>query len=73
MSDPLHRLPDHVTVSITELRAAISDLEDLLDTLDGPDSLELGSAHLLDRVIGRMTRWIWPLLEELDREDGYDE
>jgi len=66
--DPFHRLPDEVTVPVAELRVAISGLEATLDTLLlVRDDAEL--AGRLDTVIGLMSRWLWPLLRELDDED----
>jgi hypothetical protein len=60
MGEPFHRLPDNVLVSLAELRDAISALEDLLEELrQTPRASEEGTERL-DRVIGRMTRWIWP-------------
>ena len=66
--DPFHRLPDEVTVPVAELRDTISGLEAILDTLlPRRDDAEL--AAQLDTVIGLMSRWLWPLLRELDDED----
>jgi hypothetical protein len=71
--EPFHKLPDNVQVSLAELRRAIAELEDLLEEFHQSSDLAGAPAEQLDRVIGRMTRWIWPLLDELDREGGYDE
>jgi len=30
------------------------------------------SAGDLDAVVGRMTRWVWPFLGELDQGEDYD-
>jgi hypothetical protein len=56
-----------------ELRGAIADLEDLLEELRRTPDATDESVERLDRVIGRITRWIWPLLDELDHENGYDD
>lgn len=70
MSDPLDRLPDEVTVSLEEVRATLNELEAVLAELrrQRPESALAGA---VDDVIGRMTRWVWPVLGELDEEgDG---
>jgi hypothetical protein len=66
--DPFHRLPDDVTVPVAELRVAIGGLEVVLDELlQRPDAAELAARQ--DAVIGQMSRWLWPLLRDLDDED----
>jgi hypothetical protein len=63
-------LPDPVEVPLRELGAALSELDQLLQVAvsGGHDHI----ARILDDVVGRMTRWVWPLLGELDRDEGYD-
>jgi hypothetical protein len=63
-------LPDPVAVPLNELRVAISDSDRLLTNLTALGENDL--ADDLDAVIGRMTRWVWPLLGELDEEEDYD-
>jgi hypothetical protein len=53
-------LPESITVSLDEIRAVVGGLE------------EVETAQQLDRLIGRMTRWVWDLLGELDDDEGYD-
>ena len=72
MSQPFQRLPDDVTVPVAELRAVIGLLEHLLEWLEQLPTAEQQASDL-DSAIGRMVRWIWPLLRELDDEDDYDE
>jgi hypothetical protein len=62
-------LPDPVEVPLEEVSAAISELDRLLHTAEVDGHLEI--AETLDAVVGRMTRWVWPLLNELDEDyDG---
>jgi hypothetical protein len=70
--EPFARLPDDVTVTLAEVTAVIEGLEDVLDALHH-SSIDHATADLLDAAIGRMTRWGWPLLGELDARDGYDD
>ena len=70
--EPFARLPDDVTVSLDNVRAVIEDLEEVLEQLRRSSDNRV-TAALLDAAIGRMTRWIWPLLGELDEEDRYDD
>lgn len=64
-------LPDPVTVPFAEVRGVISRLEHELERLAGAGDSD--GARALDEVIGRMTRWVWGLLGELDQEEGYDD
>jgi hypothetical protein len=57
-------LPDPVEVPLAEVSAAISELDRLLYVAGADGQHEL--ARGLDEVAGRMTRWVWPLLGELD-------
>ena len=57
-------LPDPVAVPLDEVSGVISDLDRLLTRAIAPGENDL--AHDLDTVVGRMTRWVWPLLRELD-------
>ena len=53
---------------VAELRIAISGLETILDELlRRPEDVELAGQQ--DAVIGVMSRWLWPLLRDLDDED----
>jgi hypothetical protein len=72
LNQPFHRLPDQITVPLAELRDVIAKLENLLEYLRRT-SRTGRNADTLDEVIGRMVRWIWPLLDELDQDHGYDE
>jgi hypothetical protein len=68
-ADDFHRLPEEVTVPVAELRIAIGGLEAVLDELlQRPDAADLAAGQ--DVVIGQMSRWLWPLLRDLDEEDG---
>jgi hypothetical protein len=65
--EPFHRLPDRVEVRVSEIGDAIARLERAFDELTrrgGPSAV----AHEVDGVIGSMTRWLWPLLRDLDEE-----
>ena len=62
-------LPDPVAVPLDEVSAAISDLDRLLTVIMARGENEL--AHDLDLVVGRMTRWVWPVLRELDEDEDY--
>jgi hypothetical protein len=67
-TDDFHRVPEEVTVPVAELRFAIGGLEVVLDEL----VQRSGAAELVagqDAVIGQMSRWLWPLLRDLDEED----
>lgn len=64
-------LPDPVDVPLAEVGEVITELERLLLQARADDYTDL--AQSLDEVVGRMTRWVWPLLDELDDEDGRDE
>ena len=67
--DEFHRLPEHVTVPLDEVRVAVSRLEAVLRLLEQRvDAWE--SVRQIDDVVGLMTRWLWPLLRELDEENG---
>jgi hypothetical protein len=71
MSDePLDRLPDEVRVPLAEFGDVFGMLEDLL--VDLRRSGRVAQAETLDSVLGRMSRWAWPLLGELDEGEGYD-
>jgi hypothetical protein len=71
MSDEVDRLPDPVRVPLAELASVVAALERVLEHVDrAGDGV---SVEALDEVIGRMARWAWPLLPEIDEEDGYDE
>ena len=59
-------LPDPIVVPLGEVRDVISALELQLERLAASDDLQ--GAEELDVVIGRMTRWIWDVLGELDEE-----
>jgi hypothetical protein len=62
-------LPDPVEVPLEEVSAAISELDRLLHTAEVSGNPEI--AQSLDAIVGRMTRWVWPLLNELDEDyDG---
>ena len=62
-------MPDEVTVALAELAGVIAELELILRGLhESPDVR--GLAESVEAVLGRMTRWIWPLLGELDEEKG---
>jgi hypothetical protein len=63
-------LPDPVEIPLSEVSAVISDLDHLFRRAEVEGHADF--ARALDEVVGRMTRWIWPLLGELDDEDGYD-
>ena len=72
MSDDFrHELPDEVSVPLNEAIAVVTALERHLERLS-----ELGDVvgmEAVDTVLGRITRWVWPLLRDLDDEDGrYD-
>lgn len=69
--EPLDRLPDEVPVPLAEARGVIVALDQLMEELRASGHVD--AASRIDGVIGRMTRWVWPLLGELDHEDGYDE
>jgi hypothetical protein len=64
---PWTELPDPVEVSLAEISAAISELDDLLRAAEAGGDTEI--ARALEDIVGRMTRWVCPFLDELD-EDG---
>jgi hypothetical protein len=72
VNKPFHRLPDEISVPLAELRGVVVELDELLDEFRRA-GVPAEQADRFDRAIGRMTRWAWPLLRELDQEDGYDE
>ncbi len=72
MTRPFHQLPEEVTIPQAELRAVMVLLEQLLELLEWLSDAE-DQASDPDRAIGRMTRWMWPLLGELDEGGDYDE
>lgn len=62
-------LPDPVEVPLEEVSAVISELDRILHLTEVAGDVEM--ARSLDTVVGRMTRWVWPLLGELDEDyDG---
>jgi hypothetical protein len=65
------QLPDPVTVPLQEVGSVISELDRLLRVAELSGYSEI--AQSLDAAIGRMTRWVWPLLDELDDEEHYDD
>ena len=72
MSDqPLDRLPEEIRVPLSELRAVMGGLEDVQQVLRQTGQGEL--AMRVDAIVGRMSRWVWPLLGELGEGHGYDE
>lgn len=70
MANWRENLPDPVAVPLDEVSAAISDLDRLLNRAMARGEHDL--AQDIDFVVGRMTRWVWPLLRELDEDDDYD-
>ena len=67
-NEPFYRLPDAVAVPVADVADAIVRLDDVVDELEGRSDRAL--ADRVDLVIGRMTRWLWPLLQDLDDEGG---
>jgi len=64
-------LPDEIVVPLEEVRQVLIALERHLEALRDTD--ELVEAAAVDIVLGQITRWIWPLLRDLDHdEEGYD-
>lgn len=61
-------LPDPVEVPLQEVSTVISELDRLHHVAQVDGHVEIAQA--LDVTVGRMTRWVWPLLSELD--EGYD-
>lgn len=62
-------LPDPVEVPLAEVSTVISELDRLLHLAEVAGDVE--TARSLDTVVGRMTRWVWPPLDELDEDyDG---
>jgi hypothetical protein len=64
------QLPDPVEVPLRELGQAISELDRILRVAELSGGHEI--ANSLDEVVGRMTRWVWPFLNELDDTEDYD-
>jgi hypothetical protein len=64
------QLPDPIEVPLREVGYVISELDRLLRAaeLRGDDE----TVRSIDAVVGRMTRWVWSLLGELDDEEDYD-
>ena len=64
-------LPSEAVVPLEEARQVVTALERHLESLrEGGDRV---GAELVDAVLGRITRWVWPYLRDLDHEeDGYD-
>lgn len=62
------KLPDPVEIPLEEVSTVISELDRLhhVAPVDAHEEI----AQALDVIVGRMTRWVWPLLSELD--EGYD-
>jgi hypothetical protein len=61
-------LPAEVVVPLSEAIVVVTALEQHLEQL-----LEYGDeagAEAIDAVLGRITRWVWPLLRDLDEEGG---
>ena len=70
MSDePLDRLPDEVRVPLSDFGDVVTELEALLVGLQAAGRRD--DSVRLDAVLGRMSRWVWPLLGELDDGEGY--
>lgn len=62
-------LPDPVEVPLEEVSAVISELDRILHLTEVAGDVEMDRSF--DTVVGRMTRWVWPLLGELDEDyDG---
>jgi hypothetical protein len=65
-------LSDQIVAPLSEAIAIVIALEQHLERLS-----QLGDdvgMEAVDAVLGRITRWIWPLLRDLDEEDGrYDD
>lgn len=62
--DVLYRLPEAVTVPLTEIRWVVIRLEEMASRAVQP------MARDLDTVIGRIVRWVWPLLGDLDDREA---
>jgi hypothetical protein len=69
--EPFDRLPDEIRVSLAEFAAVVTGLEGVLRDLVATGDRD--AAARIDTLIGRMGRWAWPLLGELDEGQGYDE
>lgn len=55
-------------MTLVEVAAVMTQLEEVVDALaDDPGTARV--AARVDDAIGRMSRWIWPVLGDLDRED----
>lgn len=65
-------LPAEVVVSLNETMGIVTALEQHLEWL--VEANQVGQAEAIDAVLGRITRWIWPLLRDLDEQGGgYDD
>lgn len=62
--DALYRLPETVSLPLTEIRWVVIRLEELASRAMQP------MASDLDAVIGRIVRWVWPLLGDLDDREA---
>ena len=64
-------LPSEAVVPLEEARQVVTALEGHLESLR--QAGDRVGAELVDAVLGRITRWIWPYLRDLDSEEGgYD-
>lgn len=63
--EPLHRLPDEVTVRLEELRTVVRALERVVQQLAQLDV----TAPLkdLDSAIGSMVWWLWEEVRDVDQ------
>lgn len=65
-------LPHEVVVPLEEVIAIVAALELHLERLS--ELGDISGAEAIDAALGRITRWVWPLLRDLDEEDGrYDD
>jgi hypothetical protein len=71
VSEPLDRLPDEVCVPLGEIGDVVAALEDLLADMRATGNV--AGAGRIDAVLARISRWVWPLLGDLDEGEGYDE
>ena len=55
---------------LSELAAVFEGLERIIRSIGQVADHELRDE--IEAILGRMTRWVWPLLGELDAEGGYD-
>lgn len=67
--EPLHRLPDDVIVPLGEIRWVVQRLEQMAGDLERRSRLRDLDAGL-EEIIGRIVRWLWRLLDELDRPEA---